>query len=215
MRHNLTAVFNNQGDAQHVLDELLASGYPGPRTTLVSPRANAATGDASVLGTVKRAFARLSGSPHYEPEGMDEPSFLPGRHVINLSAATGPDSVRAIGILERFGPVYIEDRHEHGERTPVDAEPASAAGQIQSARRSQVGYPAGCGPGALQGRLHSDDHLFGTQGASDPFPRGNTYQEVMGSSLHWDEGEDVRGLHSPAQSVGGDSLPTQDLRHLD
>ena len=27
MRHDLTAVFNNRGDAQHVLDELILSGF--------------------------------------------------------------------------------------------------------------------------------------------------------------------------------------------
>jgi hypothetical protein len=114
MRHHLTAVFNNRNDAQHVLDELLIAGYPRAGTTLVSPPAGGADDklDAGPGSTVRQLFVRLFGSPTYLPERADEPGFLPGRHVINVRAATEPDSVRAIGIIERFDPVYIEDRQK-------------------------------------------------------------------------------------------------------
>lgn len=115
MRHHLTAVFNNQDDAQHVLDELLVAGYPRSDTTLVSPPVAGGSGhkpDAGLGGTVRQLFMRLFGSPRYPPERADDPAFLPGRHVINVSAATEPDSVRAVGIIERFNPVYIEDRQK-------------------------------------------------------------------------------------------------------
>jgi hypothetical protein len=52
------------------------------------------------------------GAPHQESERVDEPGFLPGRHVITVSAVAESDSRRAIGIIERFTPVYIEDRHQ-------------------------------------------------------------------------------------------------------
>jgi hypothetical protein len=55
---------------------------------------------------------RVFGTPHQEPERVDEPGFLPGRHVITVSAVVESDSRRAIGIIERFTPVYIEDRHQ-------------------------------------------------------------------------------------------------------
>jgi hypothetical protein len=113
MRHNLTAVFNNHDDARHVLDELLVSGYPRSRTTLVSPPEAGGEGsrpDAGLRGTVKRVLARLFGTSQHEPERADESAFLPGRHVITLTGATDPDSAVAIGIIERFKPVYVEDR---------------------------------------------------------------------------------------------------------
>jgi hypothetical protein len=114
MRHHLTAVFNNRRDAQHVLDELLVAGYPRAGTTLVSPPAGGADDklDAGPGGAVRQLFVRLFGSPRYLPERADDPDFLPGRHVINVRAATEPDSARAIGIIERFDPVYIEDRQK-------------------------------------------------------------------------------------------------------
>lgn len=129
MRHNLTAVFNNRDDARHVLDELLVSGYPRSLTTLVSPSEAGGAGPpphAGFSGAVKQMLARLFGSPHHEPERADESAFLPGRHVITLTGATDPDSARAIGIIERFNPIYVEDRHEQSEHNPVGAGPANS-----------------------------------------------------------------------------------------
>lgn len=126
MRHNLTAVFNNRDEAQHVLDELLVSGYPRSRITLISPPEAGSAGPLPVAGlggTVKQTLARLFGSPHREPERVGESAFLPGRHVITLAGATDPDSAQAIGIIERFNPIYIEDRHKQSEHNPVDLAP--------------------------------------------------------------------------------------------
>jgi len=109
MRHHLTAVFNNQIDARHALDELLASGYRHPDATLVSPPA-VGTGSAAG-GQLKQVFGRLFGTPHHALEtATDAPGFLPGRHVVGVSIATEPECARAIVIIERFSPVYLEDR---------------------------------------------------------------------------------------------------------
>lgn len=123
MRHNLTAVFNNRDDAQHVLDELLASGYPHSLTTLVSPPEAGGAGpsaDARVGGTLSQMLARLFGSRHHDRERADESAFLPGRHVIAVAGLTDTDSSQAIGIIERFSPVYVEDRHEQAEHISID-----------------------------------------------------------------------------------------------
>jgi hypothetical protein len=114
MRHNLTAVFNNQGDAQHVLEELLQSGYSRSGTRLVSPPAAGVghTSEPGLRSAFRKVVARLLDAPRDEPERVDETAFLPGRHVITLSAATEPDSARAISIIERFSPIYVEDRRK-------------------------------------------------------------------------------------------------------
>jgi len=126
MRHDLTAVFNNLVDAQHVLDELLVSGFPRSGTSLVSPPefgdANSIP-DAGPGGALRQILARLFGRWHNAPERVDESAFLPGRHVITLTGAGELDSVRAIGIIERSNPVYIEDRHKQAERRPIGAAP--------------------------------------------------------------------------------------------
>lgn len=126
MRHDLTAVFNNSIDAQHVLDELTLSGFPRSRTSLVSPPELGDTSripDAGHGSMLRQVLSRLFGPWHDEPERVDESAFLPGRHVITLTGAAELDSIRAIGIMERFSPVYIEDRRKQTGRVPVGATP--------------------------------------------------------------------------------------------
>ncbi|MGO4475861.1 hypothetical protein AB4Z32_06350 [Massilia sp. 2TAF26] len=130
MRHDLTAVFNNPVDAQHVLDELLRSGFPRSGTSLVSPPEPddaKRLSDAGPRGTLKQILMRLFGPWHHAPERMDESAFLPGRHVITLTGALELDSVRAIGIMERSNPVYIEDRHKQVAHASVGAVPKPPA----------------------------------------------------------------------------------------
>jgi hypothetical protein len=133
--------------------------------------------------------------------GADKTAFLPGRHVITVTAATEPDSARAIGIIEGFSPVYIEDRHKLAERNPVGAEPKPTAERTLPVHGARADYPAGTAPGALQARFHDNNHLFGTQDASDPCPRGATYQEAMGRGSPWDERDDHHRLHALQQPL--------------
>ena len=145
MRHDLTAVFNNRVDAQHVLDQLLLSGFPRSGTSLVSPPE---VGDANCIpdagsgGTLRQILARLFGRWHNEPERVDESAFLPGRHVITLTGAAELDSVRAIGIMEQCNPVYIEDRHKQAERASVGAAPRPPAKRTFRVHRRKTGYTA-------------------------------------------------------------------------
>jgi len=130
MRHDLTAVFNNPVDARHVLDELLRCGFPHSTTLLVSPPEAGDTSrapDAGHASMFRHILARLFGPWHDEPEKVDESAFLPGRHVITLTGADEPDTMRAIGIMERFNPVYIEDRRKQTGHVPVGAAPGPPA----------------------------------------------------------------------------------------
>lgn len=79
MRHDLTAVFNNLADAQHVLDELRFSGFSHSSTLLVSPPALADTSgvpDAGYGSMLRQIVARLFGSWHDELERVDESACL-------------------------------------------------------------------------------------------------------------------------------------------
>ena len=128
--HDLTAVFNNPADARHVLDELLLSGFPRSGTSLVSPPEVDDTRripDAGSGGALRQILMRLFGPWHDAPERIDESAFLPGRHVITLTGALELDAVRAIGIMERSNPVYIEDRHKRAAPAPVGAAPGPPA----------------------------------------------------------------------------------------
>ena len=143
MRHNLTAVFNNPVDAQHVLDELLIAGFPRSRTSLVSPPEvgdASRTPDAGHGSTLSQVLARLFGRWHDEPVRVDESAFLPGRHVITLTGAAELESIRAIGIMERFSPVYIEDRRKQAERALVGAAPGPPAKRTFRVHKRNAGY---------------------------------------------------------------------------
>jgi hypothetical protein len=112
MRHHITAVFNNRIDAQHVLEQLLVLGDPYCGTALVSPP-EADTfhaPDNGLYGMLRRRIARLFESAQHEPPRADHLDFLPGRHVINTRAATDSVSAQAVELIDRFSPVYIEDR---------------------------------------------------------------------------------------------------------
>jgi len=143
MRHDLKAVFNNPVDAQHVLDELLLSGFPRSATSLVSPPE---VGDADRMndadrgGVLRQIVARLFGPWHHAPERVDESAFLPGRHVITLTGAVELDSVRAIGIMERSNPVYIEDRHKPSGHAPVGTAPKPADKRTFRVHKRRTGY---------------------------------------------------------------------------
>ena len=143
MRHDLTAVFNNPVDAQHVLDELILSGFPGSGISLVSPPElgdASRTPDADPESTLRQILARLFGPWHDEPERVDESAFLPGRHVITLTGAAELDSIRAIGIMEHSNPVYIEDRHKQAECAPVGAASRPPANRTFRVKKRNAGY---------------------------------------------------------------------------
>jgi len=131
MRHNLTAVFNNRDDAQHVLDELRVAGYAPPLTALVSPPEADAAGPAANAragSAARQMLARLFGGRHHDLERVDAAAFLPGRHVITLTSVTDTDSARAIGIIERFRAVYVEDRHEQPKHDSAVVPPTASTG---------------------------------------------------------------------------------------
>jgi hypothetical protein len=119
MRHHITAVFNNRIDAQHVFEQLLVLGYPYYRTALVSPPESDTIHGAKSgpYGLLRRTIARLFESTQPESPQADQPDFLPGRHVITTCASTDLDSGRVIEFIDRFSPVYIEDRRTAVERS--------------------------------------------------------------------------------------------------
>lgn len=120
MRHHITAVFNNRIDAQHALEQLLVLGSPYYGTALVSPPDTGTlhARDSAPNSMLRRTIARL-----FEPtqkkslQVEHHVDFMPGRHVVNTHAATDLDSIHAIELIERFSPVYVEDRRTIVEKS--------------------------------------------------------------------------------------------------
>jgi hypothetical protein len=166
MRHTLKAVFDHRSDAEHVLDELLASGYP---------RADMALVDLSTTApgsSLRQTAARLLDVLHLRHAQQS------GRHLVTLTTASDPDAERATGIITHHHPAGLEDLNDEGD-----------AGLWTGTFVPRRDYPPGTAPGALQHRPHEDSRYFGTQNAYDP-PAGNTFKETMGSIAQWETPDD-------------------------
>jgi hypothetical protein len=212
MRHTLVAVFDNRSDAQSALDELLASGYSRADASLSSAdptgQSNSVTGDNELLdgereegfgASIKHFFTGLFGSDTNEHAMKYSYAVTRGHHVLTLTTESEPEVERAADIIERFGPVDIDERHDQWTREvgTVGAMGATSSGLQQSSSMSAQsgnpgsssgsagsyqGTPPGTEPGSLQFTGHDDRNFFATQNINDPVPKGQTYEEPMGAS---------------------------------
>jgi uncharacterized protein (TIGR02271 family) len=132
MQHTLVAVFDNRADAQSAMNELLASGFSSQEVRMSEESASAmggtsATSPTSTMGTtsttgtmgttdegfgsgIKHFFADLFGSDHDEPQRKYSEAVTRGSHVLTVTTATLPEVERAADLIERFGPVDIDEK---------------------------------------------------------------------------------------------------------
>jgi hypothetical protein len=214
MRHTLVAVFDNRSDAQNALDELLASGFARTDASLSSAdptgQSNSVTGDNELLdgereegfgASIKHFFTGLFGSDTNEHAMKYSYAVTRGHHVLTLTTDAEPEVERAADIIERFGPVDIDERHDQWSRDAGSAgvlgTTAASSGMQQSSSMSAQsgnlgsgsgssgsyqGTPPGTEPGSLQFTGHDDRNFFATQNINDPVPKGQTYEEPLGAS---------------------------------
>ncbi|KGF82912.1 hypothetical protein IA69_04050 [Massilia sp. JS1662] len=227
MRHTLVAVFDNRNDAQSALDELLASGFSRTDASLSSAdptgQSNSVTGNDELLqgeheegfgASIKHFFTGLFGSDTNEHAMKYSYAVTRGHHVLTLTTESEPEVERAADIIERFGPVDIDERHDQWTRETGSAGVMGASSGMQqsssmsaqsgnlgsgsSAAGSYQGTPPGTEPGSLQFTGHDDRNFFATQNINDPVPKGQTYEEPLGAS------EQSGG--SMDSAVGGNTL---------
>lgn len=173
MQHTLVAVFDNRTDAQSAMDELLASGFSsqevrlsegssadadalGGASTTSSASTNStgatstgasASNDGSITGGIKHFFSDLFGSDDDEPTKKYSEAVTRGNHVLTVVTASKPEVERAADLIERFGPVDIDEKSSQWSGAP-------ATGQTQHS-----------GAGAQQSALLSQQNVQGTQPA--------------------------------------------------
>jgi len=115
MQHTLLAVFDNRSDAEKALDALIAGGFPRSQLRLSEGESGAAEPEPAAHGIgagIRRFFADIFGTDRGEHAQMYAAAVSSGRHVLSLEADTGEEVERAADIVERFGPVDID---EHGQ----------------------------------------------------------------------------------------------------
>jgi uncharacterized protein (TIGR02271 family) len=231
MQHTLVAVFDNRSDAQNAMDELLASGFT--RTDVNVSSADPTGQTDSVTGTtnhtsevhegigaqIKHFFTGLFGSDNDEHVTRYSDVVSRGHHVLTLVTQSEPEVERAADIIERFGPVDLDERHDlTGSASSLDpamlAAGASAGSGIQreSSMSSQSEYrEPSYGAGSLSGEA-GERNSFATQDLNDPVPKGQTYQEPLGGSMR--AGDSLQAGGSMDSAIGGNTLDTSTGRTL-
>jgi len=211
MQHTLVAVFDNRSDAQSAMDELLASGFSRTDVNVSSADPTGQTSSLSgdvpgidqtheegIGASIKHFFTGLFGSDNSEHASRYSDVVSRGHHVLTVTTQSEPEVERAADVIERFGPVDIDERHDlSGSAASLGAsayQPQSsslgsssmAGASMQSGSQSlsqQSALPPGTEPGSLQGT--QDNNLyFGTQNTGDNVPRDtSTFQETQGRSM--------------------------------
>jgi uncharacterized protein (TIGR02271 family) len=153
MQHTLVAVFDNRSDAQNAMDELLASGFTRDNVYVSSADLSGTTTTAgTTLGTtheegvgasIKHFFENLFGSDHDDHATRYSTAVAGGQHVLTLTTSSEPEVERAADVIERFGPIDIDERHDlAGNAASLgtsayqpQSSPSLAAGSMQSGMR--------------------------------------------------------------------------------
>lgn len=168
MQHTLVAVFDNRSDAQNAMDELLASGFTrdnvsvssadltGQDTALTGTTTTGAVHEEGVGASIKHFFSNLFGDDQDEHATRYSSAVTAGQHVLTLTTTSEPEVERAADVLERFGPIDIDERHDlQGNAASLGA----SAYQTQSSSTLQAGsMQSGTQSGNLSGSL-SDSEL--------------------------------------------------------
>jgi hypothetical protein len=228
MQQTLVVVFDNRADAQRAMNELVACGYPREQLRLsdsaATDAASRAALDHSFMSGVRHFFSDLFGHERSESARMYSEAVARGNHVLTLTAGSLPEVERAADIVERFGPIDID---EHASLW-AGGQPArgGAAAMQQSAPGSQQ-FAQGEPQGAAQRTdnkaipANQDELKVGTR----PVERGGAriYQRVEETLIsdddayfrgHWVSNYAGEGgtfdEYRPAYTYGS-SMATSDL----
>ncbi len=224
MQHTLIAVFDNHNDAVSAKNELLSSGFssadvrlshgnedPSLASSGVTPAGSTTdtsvtrTDDEPGIGTsIKNFFSDIFGADNDEHHAKYSNAVAQGNHVLTVNTDSEPEVERAADIVERYGPVDIDEQSEKW---------ASGAGMGGSMNSPGAGV-MGVGAGGLQQSqsmsLQSDnDRLpLNQQSLNDPNPMGTTYQEPMSSHDQLSAGTYGTGSGNLQTSMGSSNPST-------
>ena len=164
MQHTLVAVFDNRSDAQSAMDELLASGFTRDNvyvssadltgqagtssyasSTIDTTTTTGTTHEEGIGASIKHFFENLFGADNDEHVTRYSTAVSGGQHVLTLTTSSEPEVEQAADIIERFGPVDIDERHDLAGNAaslgtsayqPGTSSSSMAAGSMQSGTQS-------------------------------------------------------------------------------
>lgn len=167
MQRTLIAVFDNRGDAQSAIEELVLAGFSrqqirlseGDPTGAPSGAAESTTGAGTIVDSIRNFLSTMFGTDNSEHVQKYSDAVTRGHHVLTLTAADEPEVERAADIVERYGPVDIDEKAAEWSGGPLAGEAMrmGAGAQQQSASMSQqsmqgsTGSAQGTAQGTVQG----------------------------------------------------------------
>jgi uncharacterized protein (TIGR02271 family) len=216
MQHTLIAVFDNRSDAQKAMDELLQCGFARDEVRLTEDTgaslggqsAAGATADEGVTAKVKHFFTDLFGTDNREHSEKYATAVSQGHHVLTVTAADEPEIERAADVVERYGPVDIDEKAaQWGGGAGVarsEAMRMSGAGGMQQSQGASLQSqgeedsftlnPPGAANrqgGDMQGSQQRDTSMSGTTGGASG--TGSTAIPVVQEQLKVGKREVQRG----------------------
>lgn len=187
MQHTLVAVFDNRSDAQQAMDELLASSFTSTNVRLSqgditgtisdTPSQAASTrDDDSIASSIRNFFSDIFGTDDSVNTQRYASAVTNGQYVLTVGPVSEPEVERAADIVERFGPIDIDEESSGAEYGSV----AGGLGTDQIMRRDSASLQGGQSQSLS---FQNDDRAPFQQGnLNDPVPMGGTYQEPMGNN---------------------------------
>ncbi|MDB5959646.1 MAG: hypothetical protein JWP59_940 [Massilia sp.] len=153
MQHTLIAVFDNHADAQLAKDELRAAGFSsaeirqdgaagGGTGTGTGAQAGASgdPGSHSFGAGIRHFFSELFGTEDSKYSAPYSAAVARGQHVLTVAATEEREIERAADIVERYGPVDIDEESDgqflKGGAGVTASMPMQQAGSQQSAGMS-------------------------------------------------------------------------------
>jgi hypothetical protein len=159
MKRTLIAVFDNRGDAQSALDELVSSGFSRTQIRLSEGDVTGASADepvhggGSIVDSIKHFLGSMFGTDDSEYVQKYSDAVTRGHQVLTMTADDEREVERAADIVERWGPVDIDEKSAGWRGEPLGAPiPMGMGTQQQSSsigqQSAQGGYGSASGSGS-------------------------------------------------------------------
>jgi uncharacterized protein (TIGR02271 family) len=184
-------VFELRSEAEHARDELLAGGFSRDEVQISRADATGQTDsqsgrptaqiaseshDEGIGASIRHFFTSIFGtdsSPHAQKYSD---AVSRGHHVLVVNAADEPEIERAADIVERHGPVDIDEKAVEWAQGKPMAQPESM--RMGGAGGMQQSAAASAQSASLMDH-QGDRNLYQQQSLNNDVPMGTTYQEPL------------------------------------
>jgi uncharacterized protein (TIGR02271 family) len=166
MQQTLVAVFDNRSDAQKALEDLVASGFSREQARLSegdpagdasqAARSGASShtdiADTGFGASVRHFFSDVFGTDRGQDANMYSEAVTRGNYVLTLTADSLPEVERAADIVERYGPIDID---EHSSQWAGGMQGSSGLQQSQPMSQQYAQGAQDSAPSGAQARQDS------------------------------------------------------------